>query len=66
MTRTLEEERRHQMNEMNEEMKKQAKFWNKIIGEPVPVPMRILWRVHIEYLHSEEFAIDYFKTLHNQ
>lgn len=61
MTLYVVDEKKRQMDDLMDLMIKQAKFYNDILKEPVPVPLRLLYLTQIEYLNSRQFIIDVLK-----
>jgi hypothetical protein len=61
MTLYVVDEKKRQMDDLMDLMTKQAKFYNDILKEPVPVPLRLLYLTQIEYLNSRQFIIDVLK-----
>jgi hypothetical protein len=61
MTIAVYEEKERQMKDLMEEIKKQAKFYNDILKEPVPIPLRMLYLSQIKYLNSRQFILDCLK-----
>ena len=58
MTLCVVDEKKRQMDDLMDLMTKQAKFYNDILKEAVPVPLRLLYLTQIEYLNSRQFIID--------
>tara|TARA_S200002703_G_scaffold120601_1_gene106409 strand:+ start:59 stop:454 length:396 start_codon:yes stop_codon:yes gene_type:complete len=61
MPMVVYEEKKRQMDDLMELMTKQTKFYNDILKQPVPVPLRLLYLTQIEYLNSREFILDCLK-----
>jgi hypothetical protein len=55
---TVCEEKRRQMEDLMDIMTKQSNFYNNILHQPVPVPLRLLYLTQIEYLNSRKFILD--------
>ena len=55
------QEKQRQMNDLIELMQQHQKFYNDILKQPVPIPMRILYLTQIEYLNSRQFVLDCLK-----
>jgi len=49
------------MYDLMELMKKNATFYNDILKQEVPIPLRLLYLTQIKYLNSREFIIDCLK-----
>jgi hypothetical protein len=52
------DEKRRQMEDLMDVMTKKSKFYNDILHQPVPVPLRLLYLAQIEYLNSREFILE--------
>ncbi len=57
------EEKKRQMDNLMELMKQQATFYNNVLNQEVPVPLRLLYLTQIEYLNSSQFVMDCLKQL---
>ena len=55
------EQKKKQMDGLMNLMTKHSKYFNDILKEPVPVPLRLLYLTQIKYLNSREFVIDCLK-----
>ena len=56
------EEKQRQMKNLIALMNEQAKFYNDILKQPVPVPLRLLYLTQVEYLNSRQFVLDCLKN----
>lgn len=61
MTNAVYQEKERQMKDLMEVMTKQAKFYNDVLKQPVPMPLRILFLTQIDYLNSRQFILDCLK-----
>jgi hypothetical protein len=61
MPMVIYEQKKKQMDDLMNLMTQQAKFYNDILKQPVPVPLRLLYLTQIQYLNSREFVIDCLK-----
>jgi len=57
----IHQEKKRQMDDLMELMKKNATFYNDILKQEVPIPLRLLYLTQIKYLNSREFIIDCLK-----
>ena len=57
----IHQEKKRQMDDLMELMKKQATFYNDILKQEVPIPLRLLYLTQIEYLNSRQFILDCLK-----
>tara|TARA_S200002703_G_scaffold103500_1_gene89739 strand:- start:379 stop:570 length:192 start_codon:yes stop_codon:yes gene_type:complete len=57
----IHQEKKRQMDDLMEIMKKQATFYNDILKQEVPIPLRLLYLTQIEYLNSRQFILDCLK-----
>jgi len=54
----IHQEKKRQMDDLMELMKKQATFYNDILKQEVPISLRLLYLTQIEYLNSRQFILD--------